>query len=135
MTDGERLRGLRLRLGPLEIAVLVQLWDTGPLDVAAAHRLVCLERERSRNTIQSTLERLVRKRLAVRTRRGRAYEYCATISREDWTAAAVQELIAEIPGADERLLLAAFVERADPTTLDALEELVRERRLARRGGR
>ena len=76
----------RTLLGPLEIAVLDALWTSGPADVVAVHAAVGTPRPVVRNTIQTTLERLVRKGLVARTRRGRAYEYRVAVSREQWTA-------------------------------------------------
>ena len=68
-------------LGALEMAVLDRLWTAGPADVAAVHAAVGVPRGLVSNTIQSTLERLYRKGLAERSKRGRAFEYRACITR------------------------------------------------------
>ena len=123
----------RTPLGPLELAVLDALWTSGPADVGAVHGAVGIPRRLARNTIQSTLERLVRKGLAARTRRGRAYEYRVAISREQWTAHALREVIETIPRVDAGLMVATFVdlaERAGEASLARLEALIRERRRA-----
>ncbi len=124
-------------LGPLEMALLDRLWELGTLDVSAMHAAIARNaesRRRSRNTIHSTLERLVRKKLAVRKKVGRAYEYRAVVSREEWTTAAISGLLDSIPNAAPSLLLASFVdqaERLDPASLEELEDLVRRRRRRR----
>jgi predicted transcriptional regulator len=118
-------------LGRLELAVLDRLWSAGPADVKAMHAAVGEPRGLAPNTIQSTLERLHRKGLAERRKKGRAYRYAARISREAWLAASVDGLLGGLPHAEPSLLLAAFVdlaERTGPEQLAALEKLIRERR-------
>lgn len=124
------------RLGPLELLVMDQLWSGGAQDVAAMHRSVGSKRGVSRNTIHSTLERLVRKELARRRKVGRAYEYRATRSRSEWVAGSLTALVRAVPGSDPETLIASFVDVAEQTgddALETLERLVRERRLARSG--
>ena len=119
-------------LGRLEIAVLDRLWDAGQSDVSSMHEAVGVPRGLVRNTIQSTLERLVRKGLAERSKAGRAYAYRARVTRAQWLSAALAELTRRIPGVDPPLLMSSFVEfaeRAGNDTLEELELLVRRRRL------
>jgi predicted transcriptional regulator len=119
------------RLGRLELAVMDRLWQGGEADVTQVTGSLALRRSRSRNTIQSTLERLVRKGLAAREKRGRAYHYRASVSREALLARALEGLLDEMPGAEPRLLFASFValaERSGRETLEELEALVRARR-------
>lgn len=123
----------QLRLGYLELAVLDGLWQHGPMDVTTAHRTVPEARGLARNTVQSTLQRLVRKRLAERRKIGRAYEYRATLSRADWITQALGALLDSVPGAHDGPALASFVdlaERAGEASLEELEKLVRRRRQA-----
>lgn len=121
------------RLGPLETEVLEHLFDTGPQDVVGMRELARTPRARSKNTIHSTLERLVRKRLATREKRGRSFVYRAAVSRGEWMARQLAELIPEAQGEDTTTLLATFVdvaERAGEDHLARLERLVRARRRA-----
>lgn len=100
------------------------------------HAAVGSARGISPNTVHSALERLVRKGLAARSRKGRAYEYRPVMTRRDWLARSFDGLASELPGASSETLLAAFVdlaERVGPEALAELERLVRDRR--RRGGR
>jgi predicted transcriptional regulator len=122
-------------LGTLERAVLDQLWAGGAADVKTMHRAVGEPRGISSNTVQSALERLVRKGLAERRKVGRAFEYAPRVSRREWIAAELGELAVEAKG-PAGLLLAAFVdltERAGSERLAELEALVRARRRGRRG--
>ena len=116
------------------MAVLDRLWDDGPADVTAMHAAVGEPRRLTRNTIQSTLERLARKQLAERRKAGRAYEYRARISRSEWLTSTLEDLVDAVPGVDPPLMLSAFVDLAERTgasTLDELEALVRKRRQER----
>lgn len=117
-------------LGPLERLVLEELWRAGTRDVAQVHACISLRRDVARNTVQTTLERLVRKRLATRARRGRAYVYEAALTRREWIARALDDLVASLPRVESQLLAASFVDLADrtsPELLDALAERVRAR--------
>jgi predicted transcriptional regulator len=119
-------------LGELERAVLDRLWSAGPADVRTMHRAVGEPRGITPNTIQSTLERLHRKGIATRRKRGRAYVYDASLTRREWLSNAVEELVRGVPGTRAETLVSAFVDVLERTSEDRLEELerrVRERRL------
>jgi predicted transcriptional regulator len=124
----------------LEKAVMDRLWDTtGWEDVRTMHRAVGELRGLARNTIHSTLERLVRKGLVSRRRRGRAYEYLAIVSRSGWISDLLEAVVAGLDSADSAEILVGFVdfaERASASTLEELEELVNDRlrRRDQRGG-
>ena len=123
-----------IALGPLELAVIDALWMHGPAPVQGVHAAVGSRRGLATNTIQSTLERLVRKGLATRAKRGRAFEYRAAVSRDEWASRALADALGAIPRADASLMLASFVdlaERAGEASLAELEALVRERRRSR----
>lgn len=119
------------RLGPLETELLEHLFAAGPQDVVAMQSLASGSRRRSRNTIHSTLERLVRKRLATREKRGRSFVYRACVTRSEWIARQLSALLPHASAGDASLLLASFVEvaeRAGEDQLARLERLVRARR-------
>lgn len=132
MSEAKRAR---VRLGPLERAVLSHLWsEPAAHDVVTVHDAIGAARGVTRNTIHSTLERLVRKRLVARRRRGRAYEYAAVVERADWLAEAIEAVVGDLAKGDREAVLAGFVafaERTSASTLDALETMVRARREAR----
>lgn len=119
------------QLGDLERRVLAWLWECDWVDVRAAHVAHQGESGRSANTLHSTLERLVRKRLVERRRVGRAHQYRAAVSRSDFLRSAITGAIEAMPGRDPASLLAAFVdvaERLDEAALSELERLVAARR-------
>lgn len=108
-----------------------RLWDEArALNVREVHEMVGAPRGLASNTIQSTLERLVRKGLASRERRGRAYVYRATGTRRAWIGEMFDTLVKGLGEADRAEVLAGFVEFAERTsasTLEALQAIVSER--------
>ena len=125
------------RLGPLEEEVLEHLFEAGPHDVVGMQTRVGRRRGRSKNTIHSTLERLVRKGLATRTKRSRSFVYSASLTRGEWMARRLTALIPDASDHDPSPLLATFVdvaERAGEDQLAELERLVRARRRALESG-
>ena len=122
-------------LGELERAVLDRLWSDGPADVRTMHRAVGEPRGITLNTIQSTLERLHRKGIATRRKRGRAYLYGASLTRREWLSNAVEELVRGVPGAGAETVVSAFVDVLERTSEGRLEELERRVRERRRRGR
>lgn len=128
-TNIERRRATEL--GPLEAAIMDTLWQTtDALDVETVHARVAPGGRPVRNTVQSTLERLVRKGLVGRTKHGRAYHYAARVVRRDWFAGAVGALADALRSRPSQDLLAGFVdfaERTDPEALETLQRLVHER--------
>jgi predicted transcriptional regulator len=124
-------------LGELETAVLEYLWARDRVEAKDAHRDVGTPRDITLTTIQSTLERLHRKRLAHRERVGHAYHYTPALSQAEFRARAVASAAGDLRGARAEGVLAAFVELAagaDAGNLERLAQLVEAAR-ARRGGR
>lgn len=119
------------RLGELERVVLARLWSDGPTDVKAMHRAVGDARGIKPNTVQSTLDRLHRKGLAERVKVGRAYTYRARVSQQEWVLRTLEVIRADLSDGASDLLLSAFVDLAERTgseQLEELERLVRARR-------
>lgn len=131
-----RRRGLP-PLGELERAILARLWSHGPADVKAMQRAIGEARGIKPNTVQSTLERLHRKGLADREKVRRAYVYRASLSQRDWVLRALELLAGDLPDRGSEMLLSAFVDLAERTGVEQLEELerlVRARRVERGEG-
>jgi predicted transcriptional regulator len=126
-----RRRSRLPELGELERAILARLWSHGPADVKAMQRAVGEVRGIKPNTVQSTLERLHRKGLAEREKVGRAYVYRARVSQREWVVRVLEAVLGDVPRRAPDLLLSAFVDLAERTgaeQLEELERLVRDRR-------
>ncbi|WP_237063627.1 MULTISPECIES: BlaI/MecI/CopY family transcriptional regulator [Microbulbifer] len=121
-------------LGDLEVAVLEITWETPECSAKEVHERIGRQRGISLNTVQSTLERLHRKELLTRSKRGHAYRYTASVERERLIASYIRETLGRF-GGDAVSSLAAFVDAAediDESSLERLEEELRKRRQGRR---
>lgn len=86
-------------LGPLERRVLEVLWARGPSTVTEVVDVLSQDDAYVYTTISTILVRLTRKRLASRTRHGRAHRYAATVSREKFLAGATGALLQQFSSA------------------------------------
>ena len=123
-------------LGDLEVAVLEVVWETPECSAKDVHEEIGKARGISLNTVQSTLERLYRKQLLSRRKRGHAYRYSALVRREQLIASYIQETVGRF-GGDAATSLAAFIDAAediDAATLARLEAELHKRRKARGEG-
>lgn len=96
-------------LGERELSVLEVLWE-GDGEATAQTVLDQLPGEGiSLSTVQSTLERLHRKRLLQRTKKGRAYRYCATVSRAQLISALLRDMADDVAAGDLAPMLSGFL--------------------------
>lgn len=112
-------------LGELETAVLDFLWDHGTSDAKDVHRSIGEPRDISLSTIQSTLERLFRKRLLMREKVSHAFRYAPVLTRSEFRARAMADAAGDLRKADSAGVLAAFVDLVARSDREALDELAR----------
>lgn len=123
-------------LGELELAVLECLWEGGVLETRDIFNAVGLPRQITLSTIQSTVERLHRKRLLMRERFGHSYRYAPALSRAEFRARCMASAAGDLRDAAAAGVLAAFVDlvaQTDRQNLDELAKLVDTARRSRRG--
>ncbi|MFD1383636.1 BlaI/MecI/CopY family transcriptional regulator [Rhodanobacter aciditrophus] len=124
-------------LGELEKLVLNYLWQEGEADVKQIHAILSQERQSSLNTIQSTLERLYKKKLLSRSKQGHAYQYRARVEREELIAQLIKDVASDFKTSrDETGLMAAFVSLSSELSmedLNQLEHIIEQRRLQDNG--
>jgi len=120
------------RFGPLEWRVLESLWERN--DHASVRDLQPLFPEIAYTTLMTTLDRLFRKGVLNRIKRGRAFLYETSLSKPEFESVrAATALRTAINGTDGTLtpLMSFFVDALsehDTEHLDELEALVRARR-------
>jgi predicted transcriptional regulator len=126
-------------LGPLERRVLESLWNRR--DGGSVRDLTPDFPDIAYTTLMTTLDRLHRKGMLDRTKRGRAFVYQPRLTRAAFESARAGDAVrlAIERGGDESLtpLLSYFVEAVgdrDRELLDELEALVRARRAEIEGG-
>ncbi len=118
-------------LGELEMAVLEHLWSKGEFDAKSVHAALGKVRGISHNTIQSTLERLFKKKLLGRKKVSYAYVYQAIVARDELMGQMIDNVVNTISKDNTDGMLAAFVDiaaRTDDAHLDRLEQLINEYR-------
>jgi predicted transcriptional regulator len=122
-------------LGELENAVLEFLWEHGTSEAKDVHRALGAQREITLSTIQSTLERLHRKKLLMREKVSHAYRYAPLLTRSEFRARAMAEAAGDLREADANGVLAAFVDLVAKSDKNALAELARIVERAQEGRR
>ncbi len=131
LTATAALRAGRAGLGTLETKVLELLWgQDSALTVRHAHQAFP---ELAYTTLMTTLDRLYRKGVLVRRRRGRAFAYEPRCSRDELLGEVVSGHVTDLltaSGASTAILstLVHAVGRRDAALLDELDALVQAER-------
>lgn len=119
------------QLGQLEAAVMDRLWSWGrPALVREVLEDLQRDREIAYTTVMTVMENLHRKGLLSRERQGRAYSYTPERTREEHTAAMMDEVLAA--SADPSAALMHFVKHIDRSELAALGAVLDEVRDAKK---
>ena len=122
-----RVRGF----GELEAVVMDRIWDrdpTTPTTVRDVFDQLVTERNIAYTTVMSTMDNLHTKGWLTRERDGKAYQYWATLSREEHSAQLMREALEG--GGQPDLVLNHFVEQISPEKSARLRAALR--RLSRR---
>ncbi len=114
-------------LGALEIRVLKSVWALVEAGAKAVQSALQDEHAVTLSTVQSTLQRLCRKRLLRRSKIGHAYCYTAAVKRGALIGDSIGEIIACLGRGELQPLVSSFIELADDAdreTLDRLQQWV-----------
>ena len=121
MADVRRLRranpGPDRFLGPLESAVMDELWDRGQATVREIVDDVGRRRDLAYTTVMTIMSRLHEKGLLVRERDGKGYVYRPAFSRDEHRARLSRELVRGLVDEFGDVALAQFAAELD--TVDA----------------
>ncbi|MCB1705056.1 MAG: BlaI/MecI/CopY family transcriptional regulator [Halioglobus sp.] len=123
------------QLGDLELTLLKALWDAPDQSAHALRQKLPAAHSSSLSTVQSTLERLHRKHLVQREKRGHAYTYRARLGRPELLGKLLGGVIRQLHTGSLEPILSSFVDfadRFDDETLEQLDALVQQR-LEQRG--
>ena len=120
------------QLGQLEAAVMARVWSwERPVLVREVLEDLQRERDIAYTTVMTVMDNLYRKGYLSRERDGRAYRYAASQSREEHTAALMEEALAS--GGNRAAALMHFVQHIDDDELAALRSVLSRR--GRQGSR
>lgn len=100
-----------------------RLWDApvgGTLSVREVFESLSEERGLAYTTVMTVLDRLAKKGLANRSRDGRAWRYAAAATREQMTARALHQTLADLDGDERQAAFAHFLDDASSADLTAL---------------
>lgn len=104
------------------------LWAAGEACAQATHEQLSRERELALSTVQSTLERLVRKQLLTRDKVGRAFRYRPAVTLDHLTASLVAELVASLRHPSVATGFVDVSQPVDEVTLQTLEAWIERQR-------
>lgn len=110
-------------LGELEKQVLTYFWRIDSADAKQVHAFFEKRRGGSLNTIQSTLDRLFKKKLLERHKEGHAFIYRAALAREQFIGDLIKNLARDFSADDDDSLLAAFVSLSAQLNIEHLDRL------------
>lgn len=96
-------------LGSREIDVMKILWDKGEQSAQTLHRDMA-NAEISLSTVQSTLERLYRKKLVSREKSGRFYVYQAQVDQRALVCGLLQDITAQISNGNMAPVVSGFMD-------------------------
>ena len=120
------------RTGELEALVMERLWDRGePMSVRQVLELVQRERRVAYTTVMTVMDRLHRKGVLDREEDGKAYLYSPVLSRADYTAKMMADVLGG--GGDRAAVLVHFAEQVPLSEARALWEALERRRAGRWG--
>jgi predicted transcriptional regulator len=109
--------------GDLEAVVMQRVWDHGgPVTVREIFDELSKTRPIAYTTVMSTMDNLHRKGWLARERDGKAYQYTAVASREEYSARLMGEALAE--AGDAEAVLSHFVAAMDGGQADALRAVL-----------
>jgi predicted transcriptional regulator len=117
VVEGEPVR----QLGQLEMTVMERLWASDSA-VAVRDVLEDLQKERAiaYTTVMTVLDNLHRKGMVTRQKAGRAYHYRPAYTREEHTAALMEQVLAG--SGDRGAALMHFVEQMQPAEIERLRQ-------------
>ncbi|MFF5706954.1 BlaI/MecI/CopY family transcriptional regulator [Streptomyces sp. NPDC012794] len=115
------------RLGELEAEIMDRVWQwERPASVREIVDDINRRRKVAYTTVMTVADILYRKGWLTREKSGRAWMYEAVRSREEYTAALMQDALGD--SQDRRAALLRFVERMSHEDVEALDEALRAAR-------
>ena len=123
-------RHKRLRqLTRLELQIMSVLWDLGPATVQEVQKKLGVKPKLAYTTVQTMLNVLLRKGRVTRTLEGKAYRYCAVLSRAKAITQSLNDLVDRLFGGSVEALAMNLLDHRelDRSKLERLNSLIHER--------
>lgn len=119
-------------LGELELGVMEVVWRHRAIEAKQVLERIADVRPVNLSTVQTTLERLVRKGLLEREKRGHAFVYTAAVSRAQMLGTLIKDVIQLLHDGKADTILSSFINVAaniDESGLERMEQMIRRKRL------
>lgn len=123
--------GLGRVLGDLEKSVMDILWDKGALTGREVFEEVGREKPLAFTTVLTVMDRLLKKGLIKRVKRGGVFVYTASMSKEDFVRQVSQEVLQGILDISASSAASSFVDilyKTSPEEIERLSKLIDERK-------
>jgi len=113
-------------MGELEAAVMNLLWDRGGWMTPGEVHAALADSSLAYTTVMTVLVRLWQKGRLERQRDGRAYAYHPVVTRDQYAAERMEDLLAR--AGNRSAVLSHFLDAIDPADRDQLRRLLRQQR-------
>lgn len=123
--------GFKKVFGDLEADIMKIVWDSEKVTVRDVYEELRLDRKLAYTTVMTIMNRLVDKKLLKRESRGNAFDYTATVSRNEFATQVVSEVLDGLLEDFADPALSHIVESLgskNSPKLKKLEQLIEERR-------
>lgn len=123
--------GLGRVLGDIEKAIMDVLWVRGEVTGREIFEEAGRERSLAFTTVLTVMDRLLKKGLIKRMKRGRLFVYTASMSRDDFVKQVSQEVLQGILDISASSAATSFVDilyKTSPEEIDRLSKLIEERK-------
>lgn len=117
------------QLGPLQSAVMNNLWLHGPLSAVELHERLLKLQDCAYTTIHTELSRLLKKGLVEKHGRNLETRYAAAMTRDVYLSATVKQTITDLIGTHGAAAIHGFIELVaeDDDAFDTLRKAIRTR--------
>lgn len=134
MTAPANYRPKQLSLGPLESEILDIVWQFGCATVKDIHDRILSDpdRELAYTSVTTVLNRLTKKGWLVCDKKGRAFYYKPTITKQQAQAIEAQEHLHKFLAVGSPEIVAAFADNLDAASVDQLKAVAQRLDIARR---
>jgi len=127
-------KGLGQVLGDLEKSVMDVLWEKGEATGRQVFEEIGKRRPLAFTTILTVMDRLLKKGLIKRIKKGRLFVYAPSMSKEDFVARVSREVLQGIFSISASSAASSFVDilyKTNPEEIERLSRLIEEKRKER----
>ncbi|MFQ6082053.1 MAG: BlaI/MecI/CopY family transcriptional regulator [Candidatus Aminicenantia bacterium] len=129
-------KGFNQLLGKLEEKILLVLWQEKEVTGREIFEKISQEKKIAYTTVLTVLDRLVKKGLVIKDKKGEVYSYRAAFNKNEFTDYISQQILRGVFDLSERATFSSFVEilsEFDPQRLDLLSSIINRKKRELKG--